>query len=59
MEMKAPGISLTGRERVHWPQSLLAMTDVVLAISTSHVPLATDQVMIREQRTYPGRGRDL
>lgn len=48
MEMRAPGISPTGRERVPWPQSLLVTTDVAPAISTSHVPLATDQVMIRE-----------
>lgn len=48
MEMRAPGISPTGREKAPWPQSLLATTDVVPAISTSHVPLATGQVMIRE-----------
>lgn len=59
MGTKAPGISLTGRERVPWPQSLLATTDVVPAISTSHVRPATDRVMTREPKTYPGRGRDL
>lgn len=48
METRAPGISLTGRERAHWPQSLLATTDVVPAILTSHVLLAMDQVMTRE-----------
>lgn len=48
MEMRAPGISPTGRERVPWPQSLLATIDVVPAISTSHVPLVTDQAMTRE-----------
>jgi hypothetical protein len=47
METRAPGTSPTGSERVPWPQSLLATTDAVPAIS-SHVPLATDQVMTRE-----------
>lgn len=59
MEMRAPGISLTGRGRVPWPQSLLATTDAVRATSTSHVPLAMGPVMTREHKTYPGRERDL
>lgn len=48
METRAPETSLTGRERAPWPQSLLATTDAVPAISTSHVLLVTDQVMNRE-----------
>lgn len=55
-EMRAPGISLTGRERVPCLPSLLATTDVA---NSSHVRLAMDQVMTQEQKTSPGRGRDL